>query len=116
MELIQIRKQKEELARRLEKVANDYKANLLHEMAESSVKLAELGSKLDVVELKVGFLNRAPGSSLAGEPVRPEITVVRKGGQNWTRSRAHEDSELEPGDVVNVTFRAEDFPAGMIAR
>jgi polysaccharide export outer membrane protein len=102
-----MKQKRDEFSRTLDKRAHDRQVELLDDMAESSAKLAEISSKLEVVKLKLGLVGQL--RTFTDNSVLPEITIVRKGGQKWGRGHASEDSELEPGDVIDVAFRSEDL-------
>ena len=43
--------------------------------------------------------------------LKPDVVIMRKVEQKWTRIGAAPDAEVEPGDVVEVVLRAEVLPS-----
>lgn len=105
VELMRARRQREDYGRQLERIGSQRQINLLRELKEAHVRLTDLGIKLQALSVKL-----QPTGATAPEPVgrdslRPEVTIVRRTGQQWNRKSAAEDAEVEPGDVIEVVFR-----------
>jgi len=95
---------------KLNKISNQRRINLLLEMSESSLKLVDVGSRLQGTVEKLAIASTAtsvpsPGGSLGLESTlvqKIEVAIVRKSEGKWNRIPADEDTELEPGDVIEV--------------
>jgi polysaccharide export outer membrane protein len=101
-QLLQARNRHDELTRQLEKLDGERTIDLLRELQQTTVHLAELRAKLEAVEVKLQFTN-APGQPFGRVTAnKPEFTIVRKGANGRARTIAGEEFELQPGDVVEI--------------
>jgi hypothetical protein len=46
---------------------------------------------------------------MRGNELKPDIVLIRKGEKRRERIPANEDSELQPGDVVEVVLRSDSM-------
>lgn len=105
VELMQLNKQQEEIQRRLEQLDDQRRIEVLGELQDSNVRLGAIRAKLQGVEEKVGITGLLRSQLLAdGEAIGPEIAVIRKGEKGLLRLDAAEDTQLQPGDVVEVSI------------
>jgi polysaccharide export outer membrane protein len=104
-QLMNVTRQRGELARQLEKLDDQRRINLLKELQEVGGRLSGTRAKLQAIGELLRYTTRTP---MAGESRRKmETTVFRKGESGGTHFVANGDTELQPGDVVEVTLRAE---------
>jgi polysaccharide biosynthesis/export protein len=105
-QLMQVKKSRSEFARELEKIEDQRRIRLLAELQEATVKLAGERAKLQSTEEKLHLLGVRPPGTIDG--LSPfDITLFRKGADGRKRLVAVDvDTELEPGDVVQVTLRS----------
>jgi polysaccharide biosynthesis/export protein len=113
VQLMRTKRQLDEFGRQLERLANQRRINLLRELRDSNVRLADLGVRIQAVGERLRPLGNV-SSMAAGENLRSEVAIVRKNGQQWRRLSAGEDTEVEPGDVLEVTFRGEATTAPVV--
>ena len=107
--LTQVIRQRNELSRRLERLDDERKINLLQELKDVSVRLKAQQAKLQSIEEKfqhTGWPQAAQHNSSA-----PKITVFRKGENGEIRLVADNVTVLQPGDVVEVVLPAEHIVA-----
>jgi polysaccharide biosynthesis/export protein len=97
---MQVRRQRSDLARQLEKMDDQRRIALLKELQDANTSLHATRAKLQGISEKLELLGGPQATSLDGR--RPEFRVYRKGESGETRFVAGPDSELEPGDVVEV--------------
>jgi polysaccharide export outer membrane protein len=108
-QLMQLKKQKEEITRRLEKLDDQRRLDLLRELQDTSVKLNQIREKLQSVGEKLQYTAMVR-SQLARGAGQAEIAIIRKGEKGQERIIASEDTELQPGDTVEVNLRYQDGP------
>jgi polysaccharide export outer membrane protein len=84
---------------------------LLGELQDAKAKLNEISAKLHGVEDKIQYTGLLRSQLARGGPAPPEIAIIRKGEKASRRLAATEDSELQPGDVIEVTLRRGSGPA-----
>jgi polysaccharide export outer membrane protein len=101
------KKQREDVSRQLERLDDQRRMDLLRELQDAGVRLTQISAKLQGVAEKIQYTSLVRSQLLRGSGGRPQIAIVRKGGNGWERLVAEEDSELQPGDVVEVALRAE---------
>jgi polysaccharide export outer membrane protein len=109
-QLMQVKKQQEEIARKLEKLDDQRRLDLLRELQDTSVKLNVIGEKLQSVGEKLQYTAMVRSQLARGSGNEPEIAIIRKGEKGQERIIASEDTELQPGDTVEVTLRYQDNP------
>ncbi len=103
-QLMQIKQQQSDFTRQLGKLDDQRKMDLLKDLQDANVKLAGVRAKLQSTSEKLQYATLVRSQFVRGGG-QPEIVVIRMDGKGQTRIRANEESELEPGDVVEVTLR-----------
>jgi polysaccharide export outer membrane protein len=101
---MQIKQQQGEFTRQLGKLDDQRKMDLLRELQDANMKLAEVRAKLQSTSEKLQYATIVRSQFVRGGS-QPEIVVIRMGEKGKTRILASEESELQPGDVVEVTLR-----------
>jgi polysaccharide export outer membrane protein len=105
-QLMQIQKQKDDVARQLERLDDQRRIKLLQELQDARMALSQMQAKLHSTSEKLQYAAaRLPVGR--GSELRPDIGLIRKGEKGRERIAADEDSELQPGDVVEVALRAD---------
>jgi polysaccharide biosynthesis/export protein len=97
-----------EIARKLEKLDDQRRLDLLHELEETSVKLNQIREKLQSVGDKLQYTAMVRSQLTRGAGSRPEIVVIRVGDKGEERLSASEGFELKPGDTVDVALHYEE--------
>jgi len=105
-QLMAQRRQREEFSRQLERLDDQRRAGLLRELQDAGVKVNQLRAKLQGVGEKLQYTALIRSQLVRGSVGRPEIVVVRNGRSGRERFIADEDTELQPGDVVEVALQA----------
>jgi polysaccharide biosynthesis/export protein len=107
-QLMQVKKQQEEYARQLERLGDRRGADLLQELRDSDVALADCRSRLQGAREKVEYMAMAR-SRLGSDKTEtePSITIMRKGPKEWESISGNNEFELQPGDVVEVSLRSQ---------
>jgi polysaccharide biosynthesis/export protein len=108
-ELMQIKKQQGELERQLERLDDQRRIVLLGELQEAEVKLSEIRAKLQGIGDKLQYTGLLKSRLMRGNGYKLDIAITRKNQTGLERVVADGDSELEPGDVVEVSLQ----PAGI---
>jgi polysaccharide export outer membrane protein len=94
-QLMQTRRQRDDLLRQNERLGGKRRSDLLRELQDTAVALSTIRFKLQSTgeQLGRGFDNK------------PAITVVRSGANGVENLVANEEFALQPGDVVEVALR-----------
>jgi len=100
-------KQRDDLARSLEKLDSQRRIDLLRETQDAGIRLNQIAAKLQSVGEKLQYTALIRSQLVRGAGGKPEITVIRKGPNGRESFHAEEDTELQPGDVVEVALRSE---------
>jgi polysaccharide export outer membrane protein len=109
-QLMQVKTQQDELKRKLEKLDDQRRLDLLRELQDAGVKLNETRAKLQSVGEKLQYTAMIRSQLVRGADSEPNIAIIRKGEKGPERIIASEDTELQPGDTVEVTLRYQDDP------
>jgi len=105
-QLMTVKKSREEFARELEKIDDQRKIRLLAELQDATVKLTGERAKLRSAEEKLQLAGLKPPRS-SDSTSKADITVFRNGMHGRERFTADADTELQPGDVIEVALRPE---------
>lgn len=105
--LTQVKQQRDELLWRAARVDVIRRIDVLREVSESQIRLAELSTRLESAVEKLRVLGRMITLEPAGRMARPSITIVRRDRDRWTQLPASEDDALRPGDTIEVVFRTD---------
>jgi polysaccharide export outer membrane protein len=109
-QLLQVKKQQDEFARKLTKLDDQRRLDLLRELQDTSLRLNQIREKLQSVGEKLQYTAMVRSQLAGGAGSKPDIAIVRKGEKGPERIITSEDTELEPGDAVEVTLRYQDGP------
>lgn len=102
--LVETKRQRDELGWKLDRIGNERRTKLLSEMQETGVRLAVLRVKLEGLAQKRQNARAIGSAPMTVSAAPPDLSVLRKGQQDTVRIPADEDTELQPGDVVEVAF------------
>ena len=109
-QLMQVKKQQDEFGRKLEKLDDQRRLDLLRELQDTNMKLSDIRAKLQGVGEKLTYTSMVRSQLVRGAVNQAEIFIVRKGEKGRERIAAAEDTELLPGDAVEVSLRYQDGP------
>jgi polysaccharide biosynthesis/export protein len=109
-QLLQVKKQQDEFTRKLAKLDDQRRLDLLRELQDTSVKLNQIRERLQSVGEKLQYTAMVRSQLVRGAGSKPDIAIIRKGEKGQERIIASEDTELQPGDAVEVSLRYEDGP------
>jgi polysaccharide biosynthesis/export protein len=107
-QLMQVKRVHGELARELEKIDDQLRIRLLAELQDATVKLTGERAKLQSAEEKLQLAGMRPPRASEGAS-KADIAVFRSSVNRRERLTVDADTELQPGDVVEVALRAEDL-------
>jgi polysaccharide export outer membrane protein len=113
--LASVEREQGELGRRLERVDDTRRLEVLREMQESNTRLASIRAKLQAVSEKLRYTGMVKSQLVRGQDSHPQIAIFRKTGTRTQRIDATYDTELQPGDIVEVALQAEE-PADAATR
>jgi polysaccharide export outer membrane protein len=108
VELMRLQRQREDSARQIDRVASQRTITLLRELRDSSVHVAELRIKMRALGQKLQPVNGSAAIPAGTSNLQPQVTIVRKSDQKWEKIAASEDSDLQPGDIVEIALRPQD--------
>ncbi|MEY9705710.1 hypothetical protein ACFLEY_11955 [Bradyrhizobium sp. YCK136] len=80
-------------------------------MQDASVTLNQIREKLQSVGEKLQYTGMVRLQLVRGTGNHAEIAIIRKGDKGQERIIASKDTELQPGDAVDVALRYQDGPA-----
>jgi hypothetical protein len=103
--LMQTRRQRDDLSRQMERLDGQRRSDLLRELQDASLALNKIRFKLQSTGEKLQYIGLAKSQLARGFGSKPAITIVRNGAKDVEHLVADEESELQPGDVVEVALR-----------
>jgi len=106
-QLMSTKRQQDELSREIEKLDDKRRIDLLQELQEARARLTDLDAKLNGVRDKLKYTAARLDYGLGGE-VQPQLAIFRKEDDARERLVANDDTELKPGDVVDVVLQLEE--------
>ena len=112
VQLMQMKRQQDELGRQLEKLDDQRKSDLLQQLQDTAAKVSALRARLQGITEKLQYTT-ARTQLARGAYITPTIAVMRKTPTARERIAVDEDFELQPGDVAEVTLT--DNAIGMAA-
>lgn len=105
VELMRARRQQDDFARQRERNDNQRRIGLLTELKDTNVRLADVSARLRAASQKLQPTGAAAlPLPVAGERIQAEVTIIRKLGEEWRKQLAQEDTEVMPGDTIEVRF------------
>jgi polysaccharide export outer membrane protein len=107
-QLMQVKRFRAEMAREIEKIDDQRQIRLLEELRDATVKLAGERAKLQSAEEKLQLAGMRPPRASDGVS-KAEITVFRSSVDGKERLTVDADTELQPGDVVEVVLHQEEL-------
>ena len=108
--MAQLDKDRVELHRKLQATDDRRRIALLAELEEARMRLATIQAKIQSVGEKVVYAGVVRSQLIRGTGDGPNVTIFRTGRGTEDSFAAKQDTELLPGDVVEVSVRSEDIP------
>ena len=99
-----------EMARNLQRVDDQRRINLLKELQDAEVALANIRSRLQAVGEKLMYAGVVKSQLVSGAGGKPDLRIFRNANNVPQVLDADENTPLMPGDVVEVALRVEDLP------
>jgi len=104
-ELMQAKRQQDDFSRQVERLDDQRRIEVLQELQDANLKLGGIRAKLQSVAEKLQYVAMVRSQFVRASGEQPQIAVIRGGDKGAQRVLASEDTELQPGDVVDVTLR-----------
>ena len=98
---LQSERDRDDNARKLQHLDDQRKIDNLKELEEVIVRVATLRAKLQSAKEKLVVVGNVRSQLLTGS-TRPELTLVRATRKQRINSRVDEETEMLPGDVVEI--------------
>ena len=110
-ELLELKRQKAESARAVQRLEDEQRVSLLKELQDAASAKAVSRIKIEALEADFGPLPHTPGLFRTGDDMQQTVEVVRQRRGDSTKSIVGDDFVLMPGDVIKVSFRAPEKSA-----
>jgi polysaccharide export outer membrane protein len=104
-QLMQTKRQRDDLSRQIERLDGQRRSDTLRELQDATAALSKIRFKLQSTGEKLQYTTLAKSQLTHGTGTKPAITIVRSGATGGETLIAGEDTELQPGDVVEVALR-----------
>jgi polysaccharide export outer membrane protein len=109
--LAQAERERENLRRGLEKVDDDRRMQLLGDLQGAEVNLEGIRARLQAVGDKLMYSGMVRSQLVRGTGSRPDVKISRDVDGDRQTLAADQETELMPGDVIEVAVRLEDMTA-----
>lgn len=94
-----------ELAAKLTKLSDQRRESILAELQAAEIELAATRSRLQAVGDKMIYTGLVRSRLVRGKDAEPSIVIHRKGPQGIQQLESTQDTELRPGDVIDVALQ-----------
>ena len=102
-QLMVVKRLRGEFTRELEKLDDQRKVQLLAELQESTIKITAYRTKVQAIEEKLRLAGMVPAREF-GRYSKVDAVVFRNGDGKKERIKADYETELQPGDVLEITL------------
>jgi polysaccharide export outer membrane protein len=99
-----VERQQQEMSRKLQRYRAERKIKLLQELQETELKIAKVRSLLQATGDKLAYTSMVKSQLVRGKGSKPDLLIHRIGGTTIGADTVSEDSELQPGDVLEVAL------------
>jgi polysaccharide export outer membrane protein len=113
VQVTQLERDKSDVARKLERVDDQQAMEAMEKLQVSEDNLAALRSKLNSINDKLVYTGALRAQLLTGSRARASVSVFRQNTTAQNRIDAAEDTELQPGDVVEVVLKPDPALRGV---
>ena len=107
-QLIQAKRERTDLTRKLEKLPDELRMGLLKELQEARVRLNTAQAKLQIIGEKLPYAMKPLAAR--DSDTTPRITVFRDDLRSERTLTGYGDTKLQPGDVVEVVLLPSETP------
>ena len=101
-----------ELKRKLRWRDGQWQIDLTRELQDAQVRLETIRVRIQAVGEKLEYAGLVRSQLVRGRGGSPEVRIFRDQNQTRQRLSANEDTELLPGDVIEVALRMEGLTGG----
>ena len=105
--LAQVEREQGELKRRLRRTDGQRQIDLIQELQDAQVRLETIRVRIQTVGEKLVYAGLVRSQLVRGRGGSPDVHIFRGKSQTQQSLSADEDTELLPGDVVEVALRME---------
>lgn len=102
-----VEREQQDLNRKLDRVGDSRRMQLLREMQDATTALASTRTKLQAVSDKLRYTGMVKSQLVRGVDSQPKIVIMRIVDGRPSKINADVDAELQPGDTVEVALQAE---------
>jgi polysaccharide biosynthesis/export protein len=107
--LAQAQRERENLSRSLERVDEDHRVQVLAELQDAQIDLETTRARLQAVGDKLMYSGMVRSQLVRGSGGKPDVKISRDSDSQRQTLMADEDTELMPGDVVEVAIRLDEL-------
>ena len=111
VDIAEVNGERDELSRELERLDSRRQVELLQARQEAEVALANVRSRLQAVNEKLLYVGLVKSQLLRGAGGIAALSVTRGSASESSTLGISQDTELLPGDVVEVTLRPSEGEA-----
>jgi polysaccharide export outer membrane protein len=102
-----VEREQQDLNRKLDRVGDSRRMQLLQQMQVATTALASTRAKLQAISDKLRYTGMVKSQLVRGVDSQPKIVIMRVVDGRQSKINADVDAELQPGDTVEVALQAE---------
>jgi polysaccharide biosynthesis/export protein len=110
--LASVEREQGELKRRLQRTDGRWEIDLTHELQDAQVRLETIRVRIQAVGEKLEYAGLVRSQLVRGRGGSPDVHIFRNQNETQQKLTANEDTELLPGDVVEIALRMEGPTSG----
>lgn len=107
VQITESQQQRDEALRKLDRLSEDRRLEIMRELQASNENAAELQAKLQAVGEKIVYTGMIRSQLTRGGASAPTIRIFRTSEGKSTTVEATEDTEVMPGDTIEVALQTE---------
>ncbi len=100
-----VEREEQDLSWKLESTGNTRRIRLLQELQDANTSLAGTRAQLQAVSDKLRYTGMVKSQLVRGDDSRPKVTIVRSVDGKQVDVGASVDTELQPGDTVEIALQ-----------
>jgi polysaccharide export outer membrane protein len=104
VQIEQVKKDREDARRGVQRVTDKHQMDLTQDLQNSLSKISTARNRLEAIEEKLTYVGLIKSQLVRGRGAQPDLKISRRGAAGRTRLAAQDDTELMPGDVIEVTL------------
>lgn len=110
VQIEQVKKNREDARRSLQRTSDKRQMDLTQDLQASLARIAMTRNRLEAVGDKLLYTGLVKSQLVRGKGAKPDLKISRRTPTGRVRTGAQDETELLPGDILEVSLEAELMP------